>query len=64
MATIQEQFEMRGVHYAKIHFKVTPFARDLIIRCYRNGEEIGAADYRTAKDEYKQAWLAAQGGCL
>jgi hypothetical protein len=61
MATIHEQFEMRGVHYAEIHFKVMPFARDLIIRCYRNGEEIGAADYQAAKAEYKRVWSAAHG---
>jgi hypothetical protein len=61
MATIHERFEMRGVHYTEIHFKVTPFARDLITRCYRNGEEISAADYQAAKAEYKRAWSVAHG---
>jgi hypothetical protein len=61
MATIHERFEMRGVHFTEIHFKVTPFARDLIIRCYRDGEEISAADYQTAKAEYKRLWTAAYG---
>jgi hypothetical protein len=61
MATIHERFEMQGVHYVEIHFKVTPLARDLIIRCYRNGEEISAADYQTAKAEYKRMWSAAHG---
>jgi hypothetical protein len=61
MATIHERFEMRGVHYVEIHFKVTPLARGLIARCHRNGEEIGAADYQTAKAEYKRVWSAACG---
>ncbi|MDR1251495.1 MAG: hypothetical protein LBK62_04950 [Treponema sp.] len=61
MATIHERFEMRGVHYTEIHFKVTPFARDLITHCYRNGKEISAADYQTAKAEYKRVWSAAHG---
>ncbi|MDR2631073.1 MAG: hypothetical protein LBC60_09140 [Spirochaetaceae bacterium] len=61
MATIHEQFEMQGVYYVEIHFKVTPPAQDLITRFYRNGEEIGAADYRAAKAEYKRVWSAAHG---
>jgi hypothetical protein len=52
---------MRGVHYTEIHFKVTPFARDLITRFYRGGIEISAADYQTAKAEYKRLWSAAHG---
>jgi hypothetical protein len=61
MATIHERFEMRGVHFTVIHFKVTPLARDLITRCYRDGMEISAADYESNKSEYKRLWSAAHG---
>lgn len=61
MATIHERFEMQGVHFTEMHFKVTPFARDLITRFYRNGEEISAADYQSAKAAYKQLWRTARG---
>jgi hypothetical protein len=52
---------MQGVHFTEMHFKVTPFARDLITRFYRNGEEISAADYQSAKAAYKQLWRTARG---
>lgn len=61
MATIHERFDMRGVHYTEIHFKVTPLARDLITRFYRDGVEISAEGYQNAKAEYKRLWSAAHG---
>jgi hypothetical protein len=45
MAIIHERFDMRGVFYTEIHLKVTPLARDLITRFYRDGIEINAEDY-------------------
>jgi hypothetical protein len=61
MAIIHERFDMRGVFYTEIHFKVTPLARDLITRFYRDGIEINAEDYQGAKAEYKRLWSAAHG---
>jgi hypothetical protein len=59
MATIHEKFEIQGVHYVEIHFKVTPFLKDLIVHCYRNGVEISRAAYQEAHAEYKRLWVAA-----
>jgi hypothetical protein len=59
MATIHEQFNMRGVHYVEIHFKVTPFFKDLIVHCFRDGVEISREAYEEAKAEYRKLWMAA-----
>jgi hypothetical protein len=59
MVTIHEQFNMQGVHYAEIHFKVTPLAKDLIIHYFRDGLEISKSAYEAGKSEYKKIWLAA-----
>jgi hypothetical protein len=59
MATIHEQFNMRGVHYTEIHFKVTPFLKDLIVHCFRDGVEISQEAYAEAKTEYRELWIAA-----
>jgi hypothetical protein len=59
MATIHEKFEIKGIHYVEIHFKVTPFLKDLIIHCFRDGVEISQSAYQEAKAEYKKLWMAA-----
>jgi hypothetical protein len=59
MATIYEKFEMRGVHYVEIHFKVTPFAGDLIVHCFKDGVEISREAYGVAKTECRKLWMAA-----
>jgi hypothetical protein len=59
MATIHEQFNMRGVHYVEIHFKVSPFLKDLIVHCFRDGVEISQAVYQDAKAEYRKLWMDA-----
>jgi hypothetical protein len=59
MATIHEKWEMLGVHYVEIHFKVSPFARDLIIHYFENGIEISRSEYEQAKAEYRKLWNAA-----
>jgi hypothetical protein len=59
MAIIHEKWEMLGVHYVVIHFKVSPFARDIIVRYFENGIEISRTEYEAAKAEYKKLWKAA-----
>jgi hypothetical protein len=59
MAIIHEKFEMLGVHYVVIHFKVSPFAKDLIVRYFENGIEISRSEYEEAKAEDRKLWKAA-----
>jgi hypothetical protein len=59
MPVIFERFEILGVNYVEIHFKVTPFARDLIIHRYRDGVEIDRAAYEEAGAEYRRLMKAA-----
>jgi hypothetical protein len=59
MPNIHEKFDMRGVIYCDIHFKVTPFARDLVSHCFKNGVEISRAVYEEAKAEYRKLQMVS-----
>jgi hypothetical protein len=59
MAHIHKQFNMQGVQYEEIHFKLTAFAKDLIAHCFRDGVEISREAYEEAKAEYRKLWMAA-----
>jgi hypothetical protein len=61
MAAMHERFEIHGAQYTEIHFKVTPFFKDLIIRRFRDGVEISQSAYEQAKAEYKKLSMASHG---
>ena len=57
---IHEKFEIQGVLYCEIHFKVTPFVRDLITHYFRNGVEINEYQYKIGQAEHKRLWNLAR----